>query len=327
MQDVGVVVIGRNEGDRLRVCLSSVAGHGVKTVYVDSGSTDGSVALARSLGAEVVELDLTVPFTAARARNTGVDRLLEIEPDVALVQFVDGDCEVVAGWLATARDALDGHPDRAAVCGRLRERHPDRSVYNRLCDLEWDVPAGEVAACGGIAMMRAAAFREAGGFDATLIAGEEPELCVRLRDKGWRIVRLDAEMALHDAEMVRFSQWWTRSVRAGHAYAERRWLHRLSPQRPAQRDTRSIWAYGVVVPLAALLPAWPTAGWSLGLLAIYPLLWWRVCRHQRKRGFSAGDARLYAAALVLAKFPQVAGQMRFHAHRLCGTRQRLLEYK
>src|SRR5947207_307333 len=60
---LGVVVIGRNEGDRLRTCLSAVAGRNLPVVYVDSGSTDGSVATARGLGADVVALDLTTPFT------------------------------------------------------------------------------------------------------------------------------------------------------------------------------------------------------------------------------------------------------------------------
>ena len=65
----GAVVIGRNEAERLRHCLNSLLGGGLTIVYVDSDSVDGSAALARSLGAEVVQLDLSRPFTAARARN------------------------------------------------------------------------------------------------------------------------------------------------------------------------------------------------------------------------------------------------------------------
>ena len=64
-------------------------------VYVDSGSNDGSVQRARHLGADVIELDMRVPFTAARARNVGFRRLREISPDIEYVQFVDGDCELI----------------------------------------------------------------------------------------------------------------------------------------------------------------------------------------------------------------------------------------
>ena len=97
---VGVVVIGRNEGPRLERCLASLIGAAQKIVYVDSGSTDGSVQMARRLGVEVVELDMTMPFTAARARNEGFARLQHVLPSMRHVQFVDGDCEVVAELVA-----------------------------------------------------------------------------------------------------------------------------------------------------------------------------------------------------------------------------------
>ncbi len=71
-------------------------------VYVDGGSSDGSVALARALGATVVELDSSLPFTAARARNRGFESILATAPDTKLVQFLDGDCELRTGWIAAA---------------------------------------------------------------------------------------------------------------------------------------------------------------------------------------------------------------------------------
>src|SRR3954469_23114936 len=123
----GVVAIGRNEGERLRVCLESALRASAHVVYVDSGSTDGSVAMARQLGAHVVELDMSTPFTAARARNAGVVKLIEIVPDVEFVQFVDGDCEIVDGWLARALSECCANPQAAVVCGRRRERFPDAS--------------------------------------------------------------------------------------------------------------------------------------------------------------------------------------------------------
>ena len=137
---IGVVVIGRNEGERLGGCLSSVSSKNL--VYVDSGSKDQSVALARARGAEVVELDRAFPFTAARARNAGFAFLMEQHPGLRYVQFLDGDCELAAGWLDCAAAFLSQHEDVAAVAGRLREKHPERTVYNLLCDIEWDAPHG-----------------------------------------------------------------------------------------------------------------------------------------------------------------------------------------
>ena len=272
MQKIGLVVIGRNEGDRLRKCLQSAQGTVNQIVYVDSGSTDGSQAMTQSLGVQVVELDLSIPFTAARARNAGFDYLLQINPNLEYVQFVDGDCEIVAGWLESAYHKLQSNPKIAVVCGRRRERFPNQSIYNHLCDLEWDTPVGEAKACGGDAMMRVTALKEVGGFNPTLIAGEEPELCVRLRQQGWKVFRIDAEMTLHDAQMTIFSQWWKRSLRAGHAYAEGAWLHGKPPERHWVKESLSIWFWGFIVPFLAFVPCWFTSGFSLLLLGVYPLL-------------------------------------------------------
>jgi GT2 family glycosyltransferase len=324
---LGCVVIGRNEGERLRRCLESLIGRAGHIVYVDSGSSDGSRDLARGLGVEVVELDLSVPFTAARARNAGFDRLLAMAPELALVQFVDGDCEVVTGWLERAHARLQERPDLGVVCGRRRERFPERSPYNRLCDVEWDTPIGDAAACGGDAMMRAQALRAVGGFRPDLIAGEEPELCVRLRLAAWRIERLDAEMTLHDADIKHFSQWWKRAVRAGHAFAEGAFLHGAPPTRHWVRECRRAWFWGAAVPAIAFGGAVPTLGASLLLLGAYPVSALRVYRYTRRRGRSAADARVSSVLLTLGKFAELRGMLQFHANRLRGKRSGIIEYK
>jgi GT2 family glycosyltransferase len=324
---MAIIVIGRNEGERLRRCLGSAIGRAPVVVYVDSGSTDGSVELARGLGASIVELDPSIPFSAGRARNAGVDRVLVLQSEVEFVQFVDGDCELVAEWLGQGVRALRGDPGLAAVCGRVRELNPEKSVYNRLCALEWNAPEGETRFCGGNAMVRVRAFREAGGFDPALIAGEEPELCVRLRMRGWKVARLDSEMVLHDAAMTRFAQWWRRSLRAGWAYAEGAAMHGSSPERHCVRESCSILFWGALLPSAALLLPWASGALGLLLFAGYPLLAARVFRASRRRGFSREDARLQALFIVLAKFPQAIGQLQFASLRVLGKRRRIVEWR
>jgi glycosyltransferase involved in cell wall biosynthesis len=324
---LGVVAIGRNEGERLRRCLESVAGRAAWVVYVDSGSTDDSVTMARDKGAIVVELDRDVPFTAARARNAGLEQLRAAAPSLELVQFVDGDCEVVGGWLERAQAELDGDPPLAVVCGRRRERHPEASIYNRLCDIEWDTPVGLADACGGDAMMRAGPLDEIGGYDATLIAGEEPDLCLRLRQRGWKILRVGAEMTLHDAAMTRFAQWWKRSLRAGHAFAEGAARHGHEPERHWVKEARSNWFWGLALPGAALGLAPSSGGASLSLLGGYLVLAARIYKSMRRRGLSREDARLYTAFCVLGKIPQALGQALYWAKRLSGRQGGLIEYK
>src|SRR6266404_1026857 len=251
--DIGVVAIGRNEGERLIACLASIKSATNNVVYVDSGSTDGSAAAAERLGAFVINLDLTRPFTAARARNEGFTALKALKPDICFAQFIDGDCTLAQAWLDTAIGFMKQRKDVAVVSGRLRERHPTASVYNQLCDFEWDTPIGEAVACGGNALVRVEAFEAAGGFKPQMIAGEEPELCLRLRERGWKIWRLDAEMGLHDAAMTRFSQWWVRSVRFGYAMAEVSQLHSTSPLGIWRREMASSVFWGGLLPIAICL--------------------------------------------------------------------------
>lgn len=318
---VAAVVIGRNEGARLTACLASLAAQAGRVVYVDSGSTDGSVAAARAAGAEVVALDLAEPFTAARARNAGAAALAADPP--AIVQFVDGDCEVRPGWVAAAAGFLAGHPRAGVVCGRRRERFPEASVFNRLCDAEWDTPVGPALACGGDAAMRWEAFAAVGGFDAGLIAGEEPELCLRLRAAGWEIWRIDREMTLHDAAMTRFGQWWRRARRAGHAFAEGAALHGGPPERHWVGETRRALVWGAALPAAAALGAALISPWALALLGLYPLQAARLAR--RAGGGRAAWER--AAFLTLGKIPEAIGALEYHARRALRRPSGLMEYK
>ncbi|MES3012839.1 MAG: glycosyltransferase family 2 protein [Pseudomonadota bacterium] len=323
-QRVGVVVIGRNEGERLRRCLASVLARTPLVVYVDSGSTDGSAQAAAQFGATVHALDLRTPFTAARARNAGVLQLQALAPAVELIQFVDGDCEVDARWMDTAQDFLSAHPEVAAVCGRRRERHPERSVYNRLCDIEWDTPIGEAKACGGDVMMRAAALRQVAGYRDDLIAGEEPELCVRLRARGWTIWRLDAEMTLHDAAMTRWRQWWMRCLRAGFAYAEGVRLHGAPPERHWVKESRSAWLWGAGIPLSIAALAFVVGPAALWVLLAYPVQVARI-------GVSlpAATAGRWARAffLVAGKFPEAIGQLKSIGAHVLQRRSSVIEYK
>lgn len=321
---IAVVVIGRNEGERLRRCLNSGVREAPRLLYVDSGSSDGSVALAKSLGVEALELDPGKPFSAARARNEGAARLRSALPQLRYLQFVDGDCELAGGWLATAAEFLELHTDAAVVSGRLREKSPEGSVFNMLSQFEWDLPSGEVKNCGGIAMMRASAFEQVRGFRTDLIAGEEPELCLRLARSGWRIWRLSQDMALHDSAMSRFTQWWKRELRAGHAFAQGVALHGASPERHYVREYRSTVLWGLLIPLATLALVWCFGAWGLLALLIYPL---QVVRLGLRGTRTGRENWLRAVFLVIGKFPATLGLMRFHLRRALGQQPRLIDYK
>jgi GT2 family glycosyltransferase len=319
---VAIIVIGRNEGARLIACLDALRHAEAYIVYVDSGSTDTSVENAKTRGAQVVALDMSIPFTAARARNAGLSQVSDLS-EVQFVQFIDGDCIIDPYWIKKARGFLENNPDVAVVSGRLRERFPLATVYNRMCDAEWDTPMGQVKHCGGIAMMRKRALDMVQGFNPSLIAGEEPELCVRLRAAGWNIWRIDAEMALHDAAMSRFSQFWKRSRRSGYAFAEGAALHGVPPERHWVVETRRALFWGLLLPVMLVLISilfWP---WGAFGSLIYPVQIARLALREGGNMF----AWQKSALLVLGKFAEAHGVLEYLTNRRRGHKRQLIEYK
>ncbi|ASC71573.1 hypothetical protein XM38_025250 [Halomicronema hongdechloris C2206] len=330
MHSIGVVTIGRNEGERLIRGLKSLTKYlpsDTPIVYVDSGSTDGSIAAAQALGIHAIELDMSVPFTMARGRNAGFQYLIDQFPELTYVQFMDGDCELLPNWIEPAKAALDQAPDLAIVCGRRRERFPEASPYNRLADMEWNTPVGEAKACGGDMLARVAAIKDVGGYTPTLICGEEPEMCIRLRQQGWRIRRIDADMTLHDAAMTHFSQWWKRSIRAGWAIAEGKAMHGAPPENYMVKESRSGWLWGFIIPGLAIGLSWPTRGISVTLLLGYGVLMGRIYQYRRQQHDLPEHAWLYARFCTLSKLPQCIGQARYWLTRLRRQQATLIEYK
>lgn len=330
MSNIGAIAIGRNEGERLLRCLKSLVGElpeGTPIVYVDSGSTDNSIAMAKSLGVKVVELDMSLPFTMARGRNAGLKYLLEHFPNLKYIQFIDGDCEIIPDWVEKAIATLESDEKLAIVCGRRRERFPDASIYNRLAEMEWNTPIGEAKFCGGDATIRITAIKQVNGYNESMICGEEPEMCIRLRQLGWKIWRIDADMTLHDAAMVEFSQWWKRSIRGGWAIAEGVAMHGKSPEQYMVRESFSRWTWGLILPILTLALAWPTFGLSLLLWIGYPILMWKVSRYRQSCGDLPSHARLYSFWCVVGKLPEAIGQVKYWLTRWQNQEAKLIEYK
>jgi cellulose synthase/poly-beta-1,6-N-acetylglucosamine synthase-like glycosyltransferase len=303
----GIVLIGRNEGERLIAALSSVPCH-VPTVYVDSASTDGSVIEAKRAGATVVELDMELPFSAARARRAGYFALCRTHPNLEFIQFVDGDCTLDPAWLPRALVEMRARPEVAAACGRRRERMPEVSIYNALIDVEWDTPIGDAEACGGDALFRRAAYEAVGGFDPALIAGEEPELCSRLRVAGWTIARLDAPMTVHDAAILRFGQWWRRAVRCGFGYAQIWSVTRSRPIVLYGRNLARALFWANLLPAAALVATPIFLAAPVALIGIYLV---QIVRTALRSSLPTRLAWANALLSVVGKFAEAWGVLRF----------------
>lgn len=320
---IGAVAIGRNEGDRLQRCLTSLVGQCDRMVYVDSGSSDGSVDFARKIGAIVVDLDTSVPFTAARARNAGF-AALQSAGAIDYVQFLDGDCAIEPGWTTTGRQMLDATPDIGIVTGWRTEQSPTRNVYHEMVEVEWHRPAGEIQSCGGDILVRADAFTAIGGFNPRIIASEDEEFCLRIRHHGLRVHRLPLIMTRHDADMTRFGQWWQRTVRSGHGFAE------VGGMQPTHflAERRRVWFYGGLCPL--LIMAGIASGlWPLALLGLsaYFYNWFRTMQGLRRAGQPFSQASQHALFLTVSKIANMQGMLTYCLRRLRGADMQIIEYK
>lgn len=319
---IGIVVIGRNEGTRLIKCLYSLLKAKVPVVYVDSQSSDNSVAEAEALNVITIILDSSKPLNAARARNEGFTKLIQDYPDIQYVHFIDADCELTDNWLSYAIAALDKQEQTAVVCGRLHEKYRNQSIYMRLCDMDWYRKPGLIDACGGIATYRRNVFEQLNGFNETLIAGEEPDLCRRIREHGWNIWCLAENMGTHDSAMVHFSQWWVRTVRCGYAYALANELG------DANKQLTSICFWGGFFPLLIIASLIPTNNYGLLAFFAYPLQILKIfLKYNVKFDLSRYDRILYAVFCMLAKFPQFMGLLSFYGNKWRGNNSSIIEYK
>jgi GT2 family glycosyltransferase len=300
---IGFVVIGRNEGDRLRLCLNSILSQSNQVVYADSRSTDGSAQLAKSLSVTVTEVEGD-PLTAARGRNAGFAALKCLWPQVELVQFVDGDCVIAPSWVSTAAMFLEKNEKAAVACGRRREAHPEASFYNGVIDREWDTPIGQADACGGDALVRVDAFEAVGGFRSELVAGEEPDFCARLRAAGWQVWRLDAPMTEHDAAIHNVGQWMRRAMRSGFGYAQV-W----NSTRLYAREMISALGWVVALPLIVLLIA-IVIGDARVLWLFPPAYLFQIARIAALGGWTA-YAWKYALLVMIAKVGEATGIFRY----------------
>lgn len=325
----GFVIIGRNEGERLKVGLNAIKTlhPQAPVVYVDSGSEDDSVAFAQSLGVETLELDLSIPFTAARARNAGCERLLSQHPELVYVQFMDGDCEVLPGWIEAATAKLAEDKRTGVVSGRRSERYPEATIYNQLIDIEWNTAVGETLAVLGDMCVKVEVFKKIGGFNDGIIAAEDDDFCLRARRKGYRIYRIDQLMSKHDANITQLSQWYRRSRRGGHGYANIFHLHGNGPDRYFRRELKSVLFWGAAVPAAFVICLFAAPVLALLLLAGYLAFIGKTVLRQLSQGHSLKIALAYGFLIYTGKMAELMGIVQYVKNHLLSRKHQLIEYK
>lgn len=319
-------MIGRNEAPRLARALSAIAEHRAATVYVDSGSSDGSPDIAERLGIHVLRLKHG-PFTAARGRREGFDFITSVLPQVEFVQFIDGDCAIETGWFEDAAQFLADHPECAAVVGRLREERAAESLLIRVVEVEWDLPEGDIDVIGGISLMRVTALRKVGNWRTDLVAGEELDLSSRLRAAGWQLHRLKRPMCRHDIGITRLREFWKRSIRTGHSYAQLAVVQRAHGPKRWMKRTLGHLFYGIILPPVIAAGAWFWWPSVLLGLAVYSVLFARLAKWRLGRKDKPDVALTYALITTVCKIAAGIGALKYFIGRVMGKEARIFEYK
>lgn len=329
LEKVGFVVIGRNEGERLQACLSAIKQlcPDSTVIYVDSGSSDDSVAFAESLKYQVVELDLSIPFTAARARNAGFRALAKLNPDLEYIQFLDGDCELQPDWIEAANSALDGSENVGIVSGRRVEKYKDSSIYNTLMDIEWDTPIGETRAVPGDMCVRKTLFKEINGFTENIISAEDDDFCIRARNSGYKILRLDVVMTFHDANITNVRQWYKRSKRGGHGYANINHLHGQAPEYYFKKELMSVFFWGGVYPFLLTISFFINATLTFALISIYLLFIFKTILRKMIDGYSLKISFSYGYLIYTGKIAELIGVLQYWKTHITSGQHKLIEYK
>jgi GT2 family glycosyltransferase len=202
---LGIVIVTYNSAGSIGACLDMLAGLGHRVVVVDNASSDDTVAICRSAGAEVVVNDANLGFGAAV--NLGVSRLA-----TEAICLLNPDCLLTSAAVTAALTALDGDPESLLVPDMLDWRGNRESgrqagytaprlvadimagygltrlagmIYGQegVSDESWAWPIG---AC---IFMRRSAFLALGGFDARYFCYMEDVQLGREASRSGRIVR------------------------------------------------------------------------------------------------------------------------------------------
>lgn len=217
LSDVTVIVPAKNAARSIDACLAALAanlpGASREIIVVDNGSTDDTVQRARGHGVRVLEVPQGF---VSRIRNEGAR-----SASGGIVAFIDADCLVLPEWydavvtgLADPSVGIVGcrHevPADATWCQSVwheaqmrREAEGDRVSY---------VPAGNCA-------MRRELFLTLNGFDERLETGEDPDLCVRVAQRGYRVATVRTMRCIHLGEpatlaaVFRRERWHGRGAR------------------------------------------------------------------------------------------------------------------
>lgn len=247
---VSVVIPCKNEEATLARCLTALREQRpapVRIVVVDNGSTDASPRIAAELADEVLRIS---GGTVAGLRNAGA----AVAGDVAVLGFVDADCEVAPGWVAAALQGLE----KADLVGARMLADPGASwVARRWAAIESaGAHQGSQVWSGHLAINRGL-FDRIAGFDARLGTGEDSDLGLRVRAAGGAVRQVPGMVAVHHGFPGTLGAFWRRE--RWHSRTPG-WFGRMSGRSRALVTLTATWAGLLLVAVGSAAAAGSVTG-------------------------------------------------------------------
>jgi len=306
---ISCVVIGINCENTLTACLESMktlhSPAPEEIIYVDGGSKDKSVSIAKAIsGIKVIEGNFKNP-TPGKGRNAGWHAATG-----EWIQFFDGDTIAEKRWFLNAVKYI--REGVAAIFGKRQEKNRNKNWFHFIADLEWLQPISDAKFFGGDVLIRRTVLEETGGYDDSLIGGEDPELSFRIRKKGWKIIGADTVMCYHDINMISLKQYLTRAVRSGYAYAEAGLKMLKYGEKEWFFKTAKISLKAILV--IALIILGIFSGFQLALIlavatAFFPLL--KTLKFKERFKITFKEALIYAVNCSIVMWPQFLGVLKY----------------
>lgn len=193
---VSIVIIGRNEEKTVGKCLTAAIGAaeqigGAEIIFVDSASTDNTVAVVQSYGIRVLSLKPDWVLTPSAGRFIGSHYSTG-----DFILFVDADTLVYRDFLPKAIEHFRRNPTIGGINGRLDDTDEQGEIfenveerYDEITEVKW--------LRGPCCFYRREALRCAGSFNPHLAVEEEAELGLRLIKHGWKLRLIPVPMACH----------------------------------------------------------------------------------------------------------------------------------
>jgi len=220
MNELAVVLISKNQAWNMSRLIESVLEEtswiGSKEILlVDSASTDETIKVAKKHSIKIIHLLPNQHLAPAVGRYIG-----EKHSNSKFILFLDGDMELFPGWLKKGCEFLKNRPEVAVVTGKridlpTTEKHKNDSVINS--DTHGD--ATEISYSGGAAMYRRSVLNDVGTFNPYLFSDEEPDLCIRIRNAGYKILQLQLPIVYHYTDpvdsLISKTKRWKRNLYLG----------------------------------------------------------------------------------------------------------------